>query len=313
VKVWTDSDNDRAVSDNALQDQLAVYTSSFRGGLYVAAGEIEGVGGGGAEVTIGPGSGPPRKVVIRTDTDADGDISDNPAFESFYAYGSSYRGGIRVGAGDTDHSGFFVEVMTAPGTNAGSATKKVKIYDDDGDASNLLSDNPRDDSFVSMPSSVRAGAYVALARVRTSTYVMPGFPVTIPDVSTINSDLLVPVSAGRIADLDVSLNIAHTFDGDLDVFLTHVSTGTSIVLFNDVGGTNEGFQIRLNDEAGTDIGGATNPKLDGAISGTFNPIGASLLSSFDGQDASGLWRLTIVDDAAPDTGALMSWALHVTY
>ena len=131
-----------------------------------AAGEIEGVSGNGAEVTIGPGSGPPRKVVIRTDSDADGDISDNPAFESFYPYGSSYRGGVRLGAGDTDHSGFFVEVMTAPGTNAGSATKKVKVYDDDGDASNLLSDNPRDDSFVSMPSSVRAGAYVALARVR---------------------------------------------------------------------------------------------------------------------------------------------------
>jgi subtilisin-like proprotein convertase family protein len=313
VKIWTDSDNDRAVSDNALQDQLAAYTPSFRGGLYVAAGEVESVGNNGAEVTIGPGSGPPRKVVIRTDTDADGDISDNPAFESFYAYGSSYRGGVRVGAGDTDHSGFFVEVMTAPGTNAGSATKKLKVYDDDGDASNLLSDNPRDDSFVSMPSSVKAGAFVTLARVRTSTYVMPGFPQSIPDASTLISDILVPVSAGRITDLDVSLNVFHSFDGDLDVTLTHLSTGTGLLLFNDVGGTNEGFEIRLNDEAGTDIGTATNPKLDGPITGTFNPIGSSLLSVFATQDASGVWRLQITDDAASDSGTLMSWALHVTY
>jgi VCBS repeat protein/proprotein convertase P-domain-containing protein len=312
VKVWTDSDNDRAVSDNALQDQLAMYKPSFRGGLYVAAGEIQSIGGGGAEVVIGPGSGA-QKVVIRTDTDADGDISDNPAFESFYPYGSGYKGGVRVGAGDTDHSSFFVEVMTAPGTNAGSTTKKLKIYDDDADANALVSDNPRDDQFVSMPSSVRAGAFVALARVRTATFVMPGFPISIPDSSTVVSDILVPVSAGRITDLDVSFNAFHSFDGDLDVVLTHVSTGTGLFLFGDVGGTNEGFEIRLNDEAGTDIGTATNPKLDGPISGTFNPMGAALLSIFDGQDASGLWRLTVTDDAGGDTGTLMSWALHVTY
>jgi len=142
---------------------------------------------------------------------------------------------------------------------------------------------------------------------------MPGFPISIPDSGTANSDILVPVSAGRIADLDVSLSIAHTFDGDLDVGLTHISTGTGVLLFNDVGGSNEGFEIRLNDEAGTDIGTATNPKPDGLISGTFNPILTNQLSIFDGQDASGLWRLTIVDDAGGDTGTLMSWALHVTY
>ena len=95
--------------------------------------------------------------------------------------------------------------------------------------------------------------------------------------------------------------------------LTHLSTGTGLLLFNDVGGTNEGFEIRLNDEAGTDIGTATNPKLDGPITGTFNPIGSSLLSVFDTQDASGVWRLEITDDAASDFGTLMSWALHVTY
>jgi subtilisin-like proprotein convertase family protein len=143
--------------------------------------------------------------------------------------------------------------------------------------------------------------------------VMPGFPILIPDSSTVVSDILVPVSAGRITDLDVSFNAFHSFDGDLDVVLTHVSTATGLFLFGDVGGTNEGFEIRLNDEAGTDIGTASNPKLDGPITGTFNPMGAALLSIFDNQDASGLWRLTITDDAGGDTGTLMSWALHVTY
>ena len=113
--------------------------------------------------------------------------------------------------------------------------------------------------------------------------------------------------------MDVSLNIFHSFDGDLDVTLTHVPTSTTVALFNDVGGSNEGFIIRLNDEAGADISGATNPKADGAITGTFNPGGTAMLGAFDGQDASGEWRLSITDDSAGDTGTLFGWQLHFTY
>jgi subtilisin-like proprotein convertase family protein len=124
----------------------------------------------------------------------------------------------------------------------------------------------------------------------------------------------VPAGAGRITDLDISLNIFHTFDGDLDVTLTHVPSGISVVLFTDVGGTDEGFLIRLDDEAGTDIGTADNP-MDGAIAGTFNPEGTALLSAFDGLDASGDWTLIVTDDnpAGGDIGTLFGWSLHVTY
>jgi subtilisin-like proprotein convertase family protein len=40
------------------------------------------------------------------------------------------------------------------------------------------------------------------------------------------------------------------------------------------------------------------------VAETFNPEGAALLSAFDGEDASGLWRLTITDDTATNTGFL---------
>jgi hypothetical protein len=92
-----------------------------------------------------------------------------------------------------------------------------------------------------------------------------------------------------------------------------VPTGLTLALFEDVGGSNEGFEIRLNDEAGTDIGSASNPKVDGPITGTFNPEGAAALSIFDNADASGIWRLTITDDAAGDSGTLFGWSLHVTH
>ena len=154
---------------------------------------------------------------------------------------------------------------------------------------------------------------MAFGKVTKATYAFADVPQTISDNAMLNTSVFIPASGGKITDLDINLSIFHSFDGDLDVTLTHVSTGTSVILWQDVGGSNEGFFVRINDEAGTDISGATNPKPDGAINGNFNPGGAALLSAFDGQDASGEWRLNIVDDSASDSGTLFGWSLNVTY
>ena len=115
----------------------------------------------------------------------------------------------------------------------------------------------------------------------------------------------------QIVDLDVNLFIAHTCRR-LNVTLTHVPSGATITLFTDVGGTDAGLLVRLNDEAGTDIATADNPN-DEYISGTFNPEGAALLSGFDGLDASGEWVLSIFDDANDDIGTLFGWTLDFTF
>jgi subtilisin-like proprotein convertase family protein len=168
-------------------------------------------------------------------------------------------------------------------------------------------------SFAAFASSFTGGINLAFGKVRNESYSLNGFPQFIPDASTVTSRIIVPAGAGVIRDIDISLDISHSFDGDLDVTLTHVATGTVITLFTDVGGTNEGFLIRLNDEAGTDIGAASNAKVDGAISGQFNPEDVALLSIFDGLDASGEWLLSITDDSGGDTGTLFNWTLHITY
>jgi Proprotein convertase P-domain len=310
VKVWSDSDFDRAVSDNPLLEDASVFSSSFKGGVNVAAGEIGSVGGGGAELTIAPATGK-GKVFIRTDTDADGDVFDNPAFESFYPYGSGWNRGIRLAAGDTDHSGFFVEILTAPGALAGS--KKVRIYDDSGDVGVLLHDNPVTQEFKAMPSSVKGGAYVAVGRVFGGAYMSLETPRPIPDLGSTTSDTFVPASAGRVRGLTVYLNIPHTFAEDLDVTLTHMASGTSVVLFTDVGSDANGFLISLNDDNGNDIGAVVAGSTDASIVGPFNPEGAALLSAFNGLDASGAWRLMVTDDAGLDTGQILSWGLSITY
>ena len=311
VKIWTDSDADAKVSDlvdNPLVEQFGVYNNSFNGGLFVASGTISGVGGAEDELIVGPGAGA-QKVRIYTDSNVSGKVSDNPLFESFFPYGSSWNKGVRVGAGDSDASGTFVEVFTAPGAAAGS--KPVKIYDDDGDVGVLITDNPLDDSFSG--GAGNAGVFPGFAKVFNGTYSYTGNPQGIFDLSATQSEITVPSSAGKVRDLDVAINLFHSFDGDLDVTLTHVTTGTAVVLFQDVGSSNEGFLIRLNDEAGTDMTAGTNAKVDGPISGTFNPGGAALLSIFDGEDASGVWRLTIFDDSGGDTGTLFAWSLFADY
>jgi subtilisin-like proprotein convertase family protein len=310
VKVWHDGNANNKISDEPLQDSFRPYGNTFTGGVFVASGQIQNAGSNGAEVITGPASGK-KKVVIRVDANSNGKVSDDPVFDSAFAYGSSYAGGVRVGAGDSDGSGTFVEVHTVPGTAAGS--QPLKIFDDTGDVGSLLFDNPPTDTRVSMPSSVKAGAFVAFGKVVSASYAYTGFPVSIPDTATVQVKIVVPKNAGIIEDLDVGIDLFHSFDGDLDVTLTHATTGTSLILWQDVGGSNEGFEIRLNDEAGTDITSASNPKLDGPIVGSYNPQGGGVLSIFDGQDASGTWILTITDDTMNDTGVLFDWDLNVSF
>ena len=291
-------------------EEFFAYDPAFTGGIYLAAGSIEGAGGNGAEIITSPGAGGGPHMRIFTDTNADGHVSDNPLFDEFFSYAPAFTGGVRVAAGDTDNSGFFVEVVTIPGPGGGP---HVRVFDDNADAGAKISDNATDDEFMGFDPGWGGGGFVAVGRYTASAFAYPAFPVPLPDAATASVVMCVPPGTGTIRDLDVGLGIMHSFDGDLEVTLTHLSTGTSQLLFADVGGTNEGFFIRLNDEAGTDIGTATNPKLDGAISGQFNPQGSAVLSVFDGQDAGGCWLLTITDDAGGDIGTLWDFILYVTF
>ena len=304
VRVFTDSDNDRAVSDHAEVESFFAY-GQFSGGVYVAAGAMENAGGGGAEIITGSGAGGIGTVNIYTDTNANGQVSDNATFEQFFPY-SSFTGGVRVAAGDSDNSGAFVEVLTGAGPGGGP---HVKIYDDNADAGSFISDNALDHDFFAFAGSYTGGVFMAFGKVLTGAAVSTN-ATFLPDSTTTISSIFVPAGFGIIRDLNLSINISHTHDPDLDVSLTHVRTGTTLVLFTDSpnGVSADGFIIRLDDEAATDIDAAT-ATAGIAVSGTFNPEGTAVLSVFDNADASGEWRLTITDDAGGDTGSLFSWSL----
>lgn len=310
VKVYTDSDADRAVSDQATIEEFFAYDAGFGAGVYVAVGQLENAGGNGAEIITGPGAGGGPHVKIFSDMNSNGKVSDNALFDQFFAYSAAFTGGVRVAAGDIDDSGILMEVLTAPGPGGG---QDVKSWDDSPDAGfevsydTPISQQPADPILAN-------GSFVAFGKQRTATFARPGFPQAIPEAATLTSSFFVPAGAGVVRDLDIDLNIYHTFNGDLDVTLTHVPSGKSIVLFTDIGGTDEGMLIRLNDEAATDIGMGDNP-TDGPLNGSFNPEGAALLSIFDGIDASGEWQLIVTDDTAigGDVGVLNSWSMEFSW
>jgi subtilisin family serine protease/subtilisin-like proprotein convertase family protein len=134
-------------------------------------------------------------------------------------------------------------------------------------------------------------------------YRSTNVPRAIIDRGTVTSTIQVS-SALTIADVDVSLDITHTFDGDLDVFLVSPN-GTRVQLFTDVGGAGANFvDTVLDDEAATAIQAGSAP-----FSGRFRP--EAPLSVLDGSSTVGTWTLEIRDTAGADVGTLDGWELIV--
>ncbi len=132
-------------------------------------------------------------------------------------------------------------------------------------------------------------------------------PKAIPDPPGMATSILTVPSTMTITDVNVRLDITHSFDADLDVFL-QPPFGTSLELFTDVGDRFNGFTTTmLDDQALTPISSGTAP-----FTGRFKPEGAAGLAAFNGEDASGNWTLTLTDDFAADTGTLNSWGLDIT-
>ena len=120
--------------------------------------------------------------------------------------------------------------------------------------------------------------------------------------------------SGVIADLNVEIEITHTWVGDLRVVLTHVDTGTHVTIIDQPGSpastfgcSGEDIDATLDDEASTRVEDQCRTTWP-AISGSVRPNNP--LSAFDGEDLGGTWRLTVSDHATEDAGFLESWSLH---
>ena len=134
-------------------------------------------------------------------------------------------------------------------------------------------------------------------------YPSGNVPKPINDRATVTSTLTVAESF-PIADLDVKIDITHSYDADLDVYLI-APNGIRIELFTDVGGSGNDFAgTVLDDEADTAVIDGQSP-----FSGRFRP--EQPFSILDGLDAQGTWTLEVTDDNAIDPGTLNAWGIII--
>jgi subtilisin-like proprotein convertase family protein len=138
----------------------------------------------------------------------------------------------------------------------------------------------------------------------TTTVSSGTINLVIPDPGTTTTTITASGIGGTISDVDVMVNINHTWDNDMNVFLI-APDGTRVELFTNVGGGDDNFSYTvLDDEAGAAITAGAAP-----FAGRYRPEG--LLSAFDGRNANGVWTLEISDSEGQDVGTLVNWSIDI--
>ncbi len=154
-------------------------------------------------------------------------------------------------------------------------------------------------------------------------YASTDTPLAIPDGATgapgsVVSTIIVPATVtGTLTDLNIDLNITHTYDGDLGATLA--KGATSVVMVDRPGVPTSTFgcsgdnMVIILDDQNT-LGPVETSCVTGAsgytAGGRYSPNNP--LSAFNAMPLAGTWTLTITDAAAGDTGTLNSWALLAT-
>jgi subtilisin-like proprotein convertase family protein len=130
-----------------------------------------------------------------------------------------------------------------------------------------------------------------------------GLPLNIPDGDPAGVDTQIVMSnLQQIKDLDVAVDLTHTYVSDLRLQLTGPD-GTVVTLVDGRGADGSNFSGTIfDDEAAAAITSGSAP-----FTGHFRPEGP--LTSFDAKPAGGTWTLNLRDTIAPDSGSLISWRL----
>ncbi len=123
------------------------------------------------------------------------------------------------------------------------------------------------------------------------TYVATDLPLGIVDNQTTTSTIVIN-DAYCIGDIDIELDLTHTYIGDLEIDVTSPA-GTTVRLHDRSGGGDDDLH-RYYDEQGGDL-----------------PDGPGMLADWEGEIVTGTWTMTVTDNAGVDEGSLDHWALKI--
>lgn len=202
---------------------------------------------------------------------------------------------VTIASNDTDESNF---VFSVSATAIAPSIAGTVFEDWDGDGSFDAQDVPLAGRMVYIDANTN-GQF----DITPVSYPSSG-STAILDLATVTSTITVAGFTGFIADVNVNINITHTWDSDLNVTLISPA-GVRVPLFAGVGGSGDNFvNTVLDDEASTAITAGVAP-----FTGSFRPTGS--LALLDGVSANGTWTLEVTDTAGGDTGTLNNWRLDI--
>ncbi|AEA43361.1 CotH kinase family protein [Fluviicola taffensis] len=101
----------------------------------------------------------------------------------------------------------------------------------------------------------------------------------------------------------VCINLTHTYDADLTVWIV-APDGTTVLLFSNTGGADDNFtNTCFNANAAAILASGTAP-----YTGTFKPVGQIGLIN-NGQNPNGTWKLRVNDNYGGDQGNVLSFSI----
>jgi subtilisin-like proprotein convertase family protein len=149
------------------------------------------------------------------------------------------------------------------------------------------------------------------------TYDATGLPLDIDPGGTSTADCvgapnLYPVDVTGVGTIgtgsnidNVTINITHTWDGDLDISLVSPA-GTELLLSGGNGGSGDNYTNTVFMDGGADITAGSPP-----FTGTFEPEGGTFAAAFDTEAITGIWNLKICDNAGGDTGTVDTFSITI--
>lgn len=226
------------------------YSAGFAGGVYVAAADVNG--DGAADIITGAGgSGGPHVKVF--------DGQSGIELFSFFAYSTSFTGGVRVAGGDVTGDGL-ADIITAPGAGGGP---HVRIFD--GQTFGQPGKPAEVRGFMAFDPAFTGGLYVSAGRLNSDTL----------------SDIIVGPGSGGGPEV-------RAFDGATNNILLDFTAyappggGPPPSLFNGDSQFATGVRVAVADIDGdgldditTGLGGFNSPLVKG-----FKGTDASLLTQF---------------------------------
>jgi subtilisin-like proprotein convertase family protein len=120
--------------------------------------------------------------------------------------------------------------------------------------------------------------------------------LTVSSSIEITQDLL-------ISDINVTVDLSHTFMGDITITLESPS-GTEITLLDGKCDANDDLEATFDDVGDAVTCASTSPSISGTVKSQ------DLLSAFNGENSLGTWTLSISDSQPIDDGNLNSWSIE---